>query len=1691
MFIMSGFFVPAGTALASATVTAATGGSAISADTNTTNGTATWTTLTGPTLTEGAHGDFPSSGTIILSAPTGFNFNTGATVTATITRDAGTKACFTFISTTATPAANTITFTSNGGDTNGGAIATTCHVTFSNIQVRPTSGTPLASGDITHTGTASITGITSSTNLGTLTEIVGTVSKLGFSAQPGSATYGSALSTQPVVKTQDQFGNDSTTGLVATEMVALTLSAGTGSLQGTASLDIGTGAGNGTVTFSGLKVNTQGSGKQLTATASGLTSAVSSSFTINKLAIIVTAATNTKIYDGDTSAAATPALTAGSLASGDTAVYAETYDTKNAGSGKTLTPSVTSIVDGSSADMTGNYIVTLATNSTGTITAKALTVSATGVNKVYDGTNGATVALSDDRVTDDVLTVGYASASFVDKNIGTGKTVSASGITVTGTDAGNYTFNTDAATTADITIKTASVTPDATSKAYGDPEPVLTGTLDGFIAGDGVTATYSRAAGETVAGSPYTISATLDPAGVLGNYDITYNTANFIINKANQAITFGALGAKNYGDPDFDVSATAGASGESVTFTAGGVCTVAGTLVHLTGAGECTVTAHEAGNDNYNAATDVPQSFDVAQKALTIIGVSAESREYNGTDAATLSGTAIPSGVINGDDVTIGGTPSATFANKNVGDGKAVTVSGYTLGGAAADSYTLTQPTGLTANITRKSLTVTATGHNKVYDATTDATVTLTTDALSGDTVTASGTASFEDKNIATAKPVHVVGISLSGTDADNYTLSNVTADTTADITARPLMVSATADNKTYDGNTDAVTHLTTDKVVSDDVTASYTAASFDNKNVGDDKTVHVSGIGIGGADAGNYSLSNTTADVVDTEIVALSLTGSVTVNNKEYDGDTSATIATRSLTGAIEPDDVHYTGGTATFDTKHVGTAKTVTVTGLSLSGDDKDNYTVNDSTTTTADITTRAITVTASTNTKTYDGTTDAAATPTITSGSLASGDTAGFTETYDTQHVGTSKTLTPAGTVSDGNGGANYNVTFADDTTGAIEMLALTLTADPQTKIYGASDPVLTYHITSGALAGGDSFTGSLTRGTGEHVGTYAITQGTLAASSDYAITYVGADLTITKKAITATADAKQKQYGASDPEFTYGITSGGGLASGDAFIGALTRDAGEAVGTYAIKQGDLALSGDYELTYVGADLTIGKATPVITWSNPEGITYPTALSATQLNAIASVPGTLTYDPASGAVLNAGEHELKVDFVPTDTDNYTDVSTTVLLSVAKATPVLTWSPADMPAGSALGGDQLNAHADVPGTFTYDPIFGTVLTAAGTHTLSAHFTPDDATNYNTADTTADMHVIPIEIVALSLTASPSNLSFDQTSEITVTGKDQYGNTVTNNSSTAVVLSADGGGSLADTILTLSAGIATTHLSKDAVGTVHVGATSGVLTPAAATVTFTKTDTSNPFVESHSPENGAGDIALNVVPHLTFSEALNAATVSSANIQLRKVSDDSVIPGTVSLVEGSRQVNITPTSNLSFNTAYYFAVSNAVTDLAGNGAVVLDATTKDSHKFTTVADNTVLAVTRISAVRSFATADNTFEHGWKWTVDATVPVSENLLQMKFADWVSGSNSIPAATNIRFYSSQSSDAADADHAVTISAANTYSGNMTLASDLDAATPGRQIEITVEARVPADTAGGSYSTSYGIQSSPSL
>ena len=170
----------------------------------------------------------------------------------------------------------------------------------------------------------------------------------------------------------------------------------------------------------------------------------------------------------------------------------------------------------------------------------------------------------------------------------------------------------------------------------------------------------------------------------------------------------------------------------------------------------------------------------VTQKPLTVVGITANNKVYNGLTDATFSGAATLSGVVSPDVVTLGGSPVATFADKNVGTAKTVSVTGYTIGGAGASKYTLTQPT-LSANITAKPLTVAGiTAINKVYNGLTDATLTgiaSLSGVISPDVVSLGGSpvATFADKNVGTAKTVSVTGYTIGGAGASNYTLTQPT----------------------------------------------------------------------------------------------------------------------------------------------------------------------------------------------------------------------------------------------------------------------------------------------------------------------------------------------------------------------------------------------------------------------------------------------------------------------------------------------------------------------------------------------------------------------------------------------------------------------------------------------------------------------------------------------------------------------------------------------------------------------------------------------------------------------------------------------------------------------------------------------------------------------------------------------------
>ena len=389
-----------------------------------------------------------------------------------------------------------------------------------------------------------------------------------------------------------------------------------------------------------------------------------------------------------------------------------------------------------------------------------------------------------------------------------------------------------------------------------------------------------------------------------------------------------------------------------------------------------------------------------------------------------------------------------------------------------------------------------------------------------------------------------------------------------------------------------------------------------------------VPSLATGPYDAAHYRIVYSNAGLLTVNTRPLTLS-SFTASNKVYDGTTDVT-GTGFSDNRVNSDVLTFSY-TAAFENKHVGTGKNVNYTGISISGGaGASNYHLVSTTgTATADITVRPINVTAQTDTKVYDGTTTSDETPVV--GTLQTGDlvTSAGTQTYNTAAVGTGKTLTATGTViNDGNGGNNYDITYVPDNTGVITPRLITVTVNSgQTKVYGDSDPTpFTYSLTSGTLATGQSFSGALTRVAGEAYGNYAIQKGTLTivdalnnnVESNYIVTFIGDNFSITRRPITITADAGQtKVYGEANPaSYTYSLTSGT-LAAGDVFSGAQSRVAGETVGNYAIQKNTLTIvngetnkEANYDVTYESNDFIITNRPITITATALQTKVYGTA-------------------------------------------------------------------------------------------------------------------------------------------------------------------------------------------------------------------------------------------------------------------------------------------------------------------------------------------------------------------------------------------------------------------------------------------------------------------------------------------------
>ena len=419
---------------------------------------------------------------------------------------------------------------------------------------------------------------------------------------------------------------------------------------------------------------------------------------------------------------------------------------------------------------------------------------------------------------------------------------------------------------------------------------------------------------------------------------------------------------------------------------------------------------------------------------------------------------------------------------------------------------------------------------------------------------------------------------------------------------------------------------------------------------------------------------------------------------------------------------------------------------------------------------VTQRAITVTADAKSRAY-GDANPALTYQVGGSGLVNGDSlSGALATSATTSSNVGAYGITQGTLA---ASSNYALNYASNNL-TVTQRALTVTADAKSRAYGDANPALTYQVGGSGLVNGDSLSGALATSatTASNVGTYGINQGTLAASTNYALNYAAANLTVTQRALTVTADAKSRAYGDVNPALTYQV-GGSGLVNGDTLSGALATSATTAsnVGTYGITQGTLAASGNYALNYASANLTVGQRAITVTADaksraygdvNPaltyqvggSGLVNGDTLSGALATSATTASNVGVYGINQGTLAASGNYAL----------NYASANLTVgqraitvtadaqSRAYGDANPVLTYQVGSSGGPGLVNGDTLSGALATSATTASN--VGTYGIGQGTLAASGNY----ALNYEGADLTVTQRAITVTADAKSRAYGDAN---------------------------------------------------------------------------------------------------------------------------------------------------------------------------------------------------------------------------------------------------------------------------------------------------------------------------------------------
>ncbi|KKW82327.1 hypothetical protein AAV96_00715, partial [Acinetobacter sp. AG1] len=685
-------------------------------------------------------------------------------------------------------------------------------------------------------------------------------------------------------------------------------------------------------------------------------------------------------------------------------------------------------------------------------------------------------------------------------------------------------------------------------------------------------------------------------------YDFIGNEGTLTINKAKVTVTGNSDSTiyngktQSINNPHYMVDGLVNGEAESLL----GNIAITGASGKDAGTYSNKVTGENSSTKNYDIAY-VDGKFVINKKKATVYALD-ETREYNGFNQQINSFRA--DGLVDGETESVLAV-NAVATRKDAGN--YVHAVAYSNAAKGDKNYDLTFVNG-TYTITKATATIKGNSLATIYNGQVQNVAGFTISGLKGNDannqanifsgVTASGAS---DRNAGSY--TNTVAGAASTT---NYNI--VYENGSLNIAKKQITGVLTAQDKVYDGTTNAIVNGSLNGLITGDQVNLNAQGQFADKNAGANKNVNVSA-NLSGTDAGNYELA--TNGQVTANISKKQITGSITAQDKVYDGTTSAIVNGSLNAGGVIAGDQVNLNVQGQFADKNAGSNKTVNVSG-NLIGTDAGNYNLAANTSAQANISKKQITGVLTAQDKVYDGTTNAIVNGSLNASDVITGDqvSVGTTGQFVDKNAGQNKVVTASSSLV-GLDAGNYELTTNGQVTANISKKQITGVLTAQYKVYDGT----TSAIVNGSLNGlitGDQVNlnaqgqfADKNAGSNKTVNVSGNLIGTDAGNYDLAAN-TSAQANISKKQITGVLTAQDKVYDGTTNAIVNGSLNAGGVITGDQVsVGTTGQFVDKNAGQNKVVTASSSLvgldAGNYDLTTNGqvtANISKKQITGVLT-------------------------------------------------------------------------------------------------------------------------------------------------------------------------------------------------------------------------------------------------------------------------------------------------------------------------------------------------------------------------------------------------------------------------------------------------------------------------------------------------------------